>query len=1018
MLVYSRKILVLLQNSAKFLNKISKGSHGSFHRRPLPSYVWEKLASYNLLAARRGQRGGQQLRSSYRQHIKTVTFTDRNKKRLFVQNTTNRSSQLNIQVDTLQEAEQQQANIKQRNGHVPSNCIKISTTTEIKSAIPSLLVTNACHITNKIDELQGVVENNNVTITIVTESWLSSEIPNSSTSIGRSYITYRKDRENKQGGGVIAYIKSDLKSKRIATLEDKDKEVLWLRLYPTRIPRPHSCIIGAGVYFPPGKNAAEEKDMTNYLTQCLDKLLQETPSSGILLAGDFNHLDLSCLCRRFSLRKGVHAPTRGDNVLDQILTNMSDLFDSVIHLPPLGRSDHQCLLMQPKMQVKLKATTREVRSMKPGNLANLTIQLNKESWEEVFNALDLDRKVVVFTKILNSILDATMPVKKIRMHPSDRPWMTPRIKSAIKERQRVFVRGKTEKYQHLRQRVATMIKKAKLKYYEDRITNTRASNPAKWFKSIYGLCGAVDPIQNAPTTEDLSEVAEKLQDVFTRPWDNHSPSFSDIQPEGLPDHPPKLPSIGLVKAFLNRLNARKATGADNIPAWILKKFSEELAPVVHNIITTSIIEAKYPTLYKHALVSPVPKVHPPEDIEKDFRQISVVPILGKVLERVQIFLNKSALTVAGSQHAFTQGRSTVSALINITQSWFNDTDNSQTGRNGIHALFLDFRKAFDLVDHSILLSKLKTKNINKNLWMWIQSFLSNRTQQVKLPGTLSTVRSCPAGVPQGSVLSPLLFNIHIDDIDDAIPIELHDQVRVCKYADDCTATMRVPRGEESKMQAVLNSFQIWADNNGMSLNTTKTKDMWICFLLKGTSEPEKLELSEAEIERVPTFKLLGVWQQDNLRWNEHINQTTKKANKRLYYLRDCRKAQLPQDVGITVYRTKIRPLLEYASPVWGGIPDYLVNELQRVQNRSLDIIGVPRNTLPELASRRDKAAEAELRRVLSDPNHPNFKFIKPRKILNTNLRSASSDKLSVPLSRTSRHSSSFLPRASRLIAKK
>ena len=132
----------------------------------------------------------------------------------------------------------------------------------------------------------------------------------------------------------------------------------------------------------------------------------------------------------------------------------------------------------------------------------------------------------------------------------------------------------------------------------------------------------------------------------------------------------------------------------------------------------------------------------------------MIPVLVKVLEKVQISLKKSAFTVTGNQHAFTQGRSTVSALINITQSWFNDTDNSPTGRNGIHALFLEFRKAFDLIDHSILLSKLKAKNINKSLWLWIQSFLSSRTQQVKLPSTVSTIRPCPAGVPQGCVISP------------------------------------------------------------------------------------------------------------------------------------------------------------------------------------------------------------------------------------------------------------------------
>ena len=197
--------------------------------------------------------------------------------------------------------------------------------------------------------------------------------------------------------------------------------------------------------------------------------------------------------------------------------------------------------------------------MKSGNLADLTIKLNQESWDEVFSAPDVDRKVGAFTKTLNSILDETIPVKKIRMHPSDRPWMTPHIKFVIKERQRAFIRGDTEKYQHLRQRVMTMVTKAKLKYYEDKTANTRTKNPAKWFKSIYRLCGAVDSNQIAPTTENLSEVAEMLQDAFTRPWDNHVSSLPNIRPDGLPDHPPRLPSIGQVKATVNEQSARKAT---------------------------------------------------------------------------------------------------------------------------------------------------------------------------------------------------------------------------------------------------------------------------------------------------------------------------------------------------------------------------------------------------------------------------------------------------------------------------
>ena len=122
-----------------------------------------------------------------------------------------------------------------------------------------------------------------------------------------------------------------------------------------------------------------------------------------------------------------------------------------------------------------------------------------------------------------------------------------------------------------------------------------------------------------------------------------------------------------MKKALNALKVKKATGIDGIPAWFLKQYSEDLAPVAHNIITSSIIQCKYPTLYKQALITPVPKITPPKNIETDFRQISVLPQLAKMLEKIQLQLNCADLTLKDNQHAFLKGRSTISALIEISQ---------------------------------------------------------------------------------------------------------------------------------------------------------------------------------------------------------------------------------------------------------------------------------------------------------------------------------------------------------------
>ena len=156
----------------------------------------------------------------------------------------------------------------------------------------------------------------------------------------------------------------------------------------------------------------------------------------------------------------------------------------------------------------------------------------------------------------------------------------------------------------------------------------------------------------------------------------------------LKDHNPPIPSIGQVNSALAYLKTKKATGSNGIPAWFLKRFTEELAVVAHDIFKASIMQCEYPRAYKHALISPIPKVNPPEDISNDFRQISVLPHLGKVLERLQLKLHAHDLQLNSTQYAFTPNRSTVSALINITQNWFDATDNNRTSEQKAYMHYL------------------------------------------------------------------------------------------------------------------------------------------------------------------------------------------------------------------------------------------------------------------------------------------------------------------------------------------
>ena len=145
--------------------------------------------------------------------------------------------------------------------------------------------------------------------------------------------------------------------------------------------------------------------------------------------------------------------------------------------------------------------------------------------------------------------------------------------------------------------------------------------------------------------------------------------------------------------------------------------------------------------------------------------------------------------------------------------------------------------------------------------------------------------------------------------------------------------------------------------------------MWICFSSK-IPEPPNLLCGTYTIERVKTFKLLGVWQQNNLKWNTHVHQIICKASKKLFHLQECRRSNLPVEVGLTTYIIKIRSILEYASSVWGGLPKYLEDEIEQIQTRSMKIISLPKNHLIKLKERRVEATKRELAKIQLDCNHP------------------------------------------------
>ena len=328
-----------------------------------------------------------------------------------------------------------------------------------ESSIPSFILSNVCHITNKVDELAAVVSIYDPSVVMITESWLSEDIADDAVQIGNKYNMFSRDRKS-PGGGVIAYVNKCLPAKRMAHLEEESKEVIWLLLKPPRTPRPYSTVAVAIVCYPPGQSAEQAIDMIEYLTTCIDNVLRQRLSSGIVIGEDFNQLKLKELCNRFNLKRSVTKPTRGQNTLDQILTNMLPLFDTVDHLPPLGRSDHQCLLIKPTKRRKTPARSKRIRLKNRANLINLSLKMVSEDWTAVYSTQDVDEKVSNCNSIIIKMLDESLPEKTIRVHHCDKPWITG-IKMQIKARQKAFSRRDKLKYKQFCEKVANLIATAK-----------------------------------------------------------------------------------------------------------------------------------------------------------------------------------------------------------------------------------------------------------------------------------------------------------------------------------------------------------------------------------------------------------------------------------------------------------------------------------------------------------------------------------------------------------------------------
>ena len=356
---------------------------------------------------------------------------------------------------------------------------------------PKIWFSNARSMVNKLDEVSASISTELYDVAVITETWLNSRVTDELIRIP-GYVSCRRDRPNNQrGGGLCTYFNSQLNFTELTDLSEPEIESQWFLIRMERLPRGINSILLGTVYHPP---QSDDHVLRMHIFKCLDSLLATYPNSAILVLGDFNQFKPGNLCNSFRLKKLVTKPTRESNILDQAFSTLSPYYDAII-LPPIGQSDHSSILLQPILThaPSLPTTRLQKRDYRALNKQNLNSRPNTVNWTPLMQLNSCEEQLESFQSVVHVALNSCIPMRTVKHHPNDKPWITPVIKESIKKRQQAWLNNDLHQYNVYRNKVIKLCKRARQRFYNDKINHMHGSNPKKWWDGIKLLSGLSNP---------------------------------------------------------------------------------------------------------------------------------------------------------------------------------------------------------------------------------------------------------------------------------------------------------------------------------------------------------------------------------------------------------------------------------------------------------------------------------------------------------------------------------------------
>ncbi len=417
-----------------------------------------------------------------------------------------------------------------------------------------------------------------------------------------------------------------------------------------------------------------------------------------------------------------------------------------------------------------------------------------------------------------------------------------------------------------------------------------------------------------------------------------------------------------VRRELRRVNVRKAAGPDGITGRGLRSCADQIAGLFTSIFNESLATSVVPTSFKKSVIIPLPKNSKPSCLN-DYRPVALTSTVMKVFERLlkKHIGSSIPVTLDPLQFAYRPNRSTDDAISQVLHSSLTHIDS--TNGNYVRLLFIDYSSAFNTKVPTKLAVKLSDLGLNTSLCDWIQDFLTARPQVVKVGQFTSNSITLNIGAPQGCVLSPLLYSLYTHNC-----VSSHNSTSIIKFVDDTVVLGLINNKDEAAYLDEVERLTSWCQDNCLSLNVSKTKELIVDFRKRQQRPYTPLMISGTPVERVSSFQYLGVNISEDLTWATHIQTQVKKARQRLYHLRQLRKFRVPPTILKTFYSGAIESVLTQCISVWhGNASNQDCKALQRVVRLAERISG---SALPSLQDIYFKRCKSRAVKILKDSTHP------------------------------------------------